>query len=374
MRIAYLSTFYPLRGGIAQFNGSLYRAFERNHEIKAFTFKRQYPNLLFPGKSQYVQESDQVDQIPSEEILDTINPLSYQKTARKIQQFQPDILLMKYWMSYFAPSLGWVAKKINKRANVISVLDNVIPHEKRFFDLPLTRFFLKQNSGFVTMSKSVEADLLKFLPKTRYIKKMHPIYNHFGTPLDKDKARQILGIPRDKKVLLFFGFIRDYKGLELLIKAFGKLSKEYHLIIAGESYGSFEKYQQLIDQSPNKENIHPYVEYIADHRVPHFFSAADLCVLPYKSATQSGITNISYHFNLPLLATDTGGLRETIQHKETGLIVDEPKEEDLIEGIKEFFQLNQDIDFIQHIENLKEELSWENFAQAIIDFSLQLQR
>ncbi|MFW5983478.1 MAG: glycosyltransferase [bacterium] len=372
MRIAYLSTFYPLRGGIAQFNSSLYRAFEHEHEIKAFTFKRQYPDLLFPGKSQYVQESDKVDPIPSEEILDTINPLSYQKTAKKIQEFQPDILLMKYWMSYFAPSLGWVAKKLKKQAKVISVMDNVIPHEKRFFDVPLTKFFLKQNSGFIIMSKSVENDLLYLYPNARYIRKMHPIYNHFGEPINKQEARKVFGIPKDKKVLLFFGFIRDYKGLDLLIEAFGNLSKDYHLIIAGESYGSFEKYKQLIDKSPNKENIHPYVEYIADYRVPYFFSAADVCILPYKSATQSGITNISYHFNLPLLATDTGSLRETIQHKQTGLIVDKPKEEELVKGIEEFFQLNEKIDFVKKIEILKKELSWESFAHAIINFARQL--
>lgn len=372
MRIAYLSTFYPLRGGIAQFNGSLYRAFEKEHEVKAFTFKRQYPGLLFPGKSQYVQDSDQVDEIPSEEVLDTINPLSYIKTAKRIKDFNPDLMVMKYWMSYFAPSLGWVAKKMRKKTKVISILDNVIPHEKRFFDKPLTRFFLKQNTGFVAMSESVEQDLLKLAPNANYIKKMHPIYDHFGAPLEKDEARKILGIPENKKVLLFFGFIRDYKGLDLLIKAFGKLGKDYHLLIAGESYGSFEKYQQLINHSPNQENIHPFVEYISDNRVPQFFSAADACVLPYKSATQSGITNISYHFNLPLIATDVGGLRETIKHEKTGFIVNEATEESINKGIESFFQLKKNIDFKKHIEEIKKELSWKSFADAIVSFSGQL--
>ena len=369
MRIAYLSTFYPFRGGIAQFNGLLYRELEKDHKVKAFTFKRQYPELLFPGKSQYVQDSDKVDALPSEEVLDTINPVSYFHTVRKIKEFSPDILLMKYWMSFFAPALGFVAQKIKKQAKVISILDNVIPHEKRFFDKPLTHYFLKQNSGFITMSQTVEDDLLQMLPDAKSIRKMHPLYDHFGEVLSREHARAKLGVPPGKKVLLFFGFIRDYKGLDILIQAFNKLGKDYYLLIAGESYGSFEKYRQLIDHSAHKENIGCYVEYISDERVPCFFSAADLCVLPYKSATQSGITNISYHFNLPVLATDVGGLRETIQHEKTGWIVEEPSVDALAKGITAFFQAKSRIHFKTHIEQLKKDLSWGSFARSLIAFA-----
>jgi len=372
MRIAYLSTFYPFRGGIAQFNGLLYNELEKNHKVKAFTFKRQYPDMLFPGKSQYVQDSDEVDAIPSDEVLDTINPLSYFKTVRKIKEFNPDLLLMKYWMSFFAPALGFVSQKVKKQAKVISILDNVIPHEKRFFDKPLTRYFLKQNSGFIAMSQTVEHDLLQLLPGAKSIRKMHPLYDHFGTMLSKEHARAKLGIPQGKKVLLFFGFIRDYKGLDLLLQAFNKLGKDYYLLIAGESYGSFEKYHQLIDESENKENIGCYVEYISNERVPYFFSAADLCVLPYKSATQSGITNVSFHFNIPVLATDVGGLRETIQHERTGWIVDEPSVDALVKGINAFFQYKDSINFEKHIGQLKQDLSWASFARALIEFAGQL--
>mgnify|MGYP000078864088 FL=1 len=372
MRIAYLSTFYPFRGGIAQFNASLYRALEKKHQVSAFNFSRQYPGLLFPGKTQYVQDSERVDAIPGEQVLDTINPLTYFTTARRIKKFDPDLLVMKYWMSYFAPSLGYVASQLKKRARVVTVLDNVIPHEKRFFDKPLTRYFLRQNTGFVTMSRSVEGDLLQFQPQANYIMKSHPLYDHFGAPVPRPRAREALGIPHDRKVLLFFGFIRDYKGLDILLRAFSMMEKDYHLVIAGEPYGSFEKYRQLIDNNRNRENIDPYIEYISNDRVPHFFSAADLCVLPYKSATQSGITNISYHFNLPVVATDVGGLRETIRDGETGLIVDRPEAEAVSAGIRRFFELREQVDFLQNIEGLKKDLSWDAFADALTEFAERL--
>ncbi len=371
MKIAYLSTFYPLRGGIAQFNASLYRALEQGHEVKAFTFKRQYPGLLFPGRSQYVGASDKADPIEAEEILDTINPFTYHGTYRAIKWFDPDLLVMKYWMSYFAPSLGYIAQRLKKRARVVTILDNVVPHEPRFFDKPLTRFFLNQNHGFVTMSHSVGKDLERLKPDARYIQRSHPLYDHFGTALPSGQAREKLGLPHQGKVLLFFGFIRPYKGLDLLIEAFGQLGGDYHLLIAGEPYGSFDKYQKLIDASPNKERIHLFVEYIDNERVPLFFSASDLCVLPYKSATQSGITNISFHFNLPVVATDVGGLRETVRDQETGLIVPEPSGEAIAEGIRQFFRMEPGR-FGQNIEQLKQELSWDAFARAMMDFAGKL--
>jgi len=369
MKIAFLSTFYPFRGGIAQFNASLYRALEKNHELKAFTFRRQYPEFLFPGKTQYVQEGDIADKIDSTEVLDTINPFSYQQTAIKIKQWQPDILIMKYWMSFFGPSLGWVARQMPETTKVITVLDNVIPHEKRFFDKSFTSFFLKQNDGFVAMSETVEKDLLYLLPNAKYIKHLHPIYDHFGKKTDKIEARKELKIPDNKKVLLFFGFIRDYKGLDILIDSFSKLNNEYHLIIAGEVYGSFEKYKDQIDKIPNKENISLFNDYIPDDKVPLFFSASDVCILPYKSATQSGITYISYHFDLPIIATDVGGLRETIQHENTGLIVEQATPDFLEKSILEFFDKKDTIPFKNNIARLKSELSWDHLAKSITDFA-----
>jgi glycosyltransferase involved in cell wall biosynthesis len=368
MKIAYLSTFYPFRGGIAQFNASLYREFEKQHDIKAFTFTRQYPDFLFPGKTQYVTNDERADAIPSIQKLDSINPFTYLSTAREIRKFAPDLLIMKYWMSFFGPSLGTVAKRMFPKTKVITILDNVIPHEKRFFDMPFTKYFLKQNDGFIAMSEAVKNDLLTLRPNANVLLKNHPLYNHFGDKLSKDAACDLLKIDKNKKTILFFGFIRDYKGLDLLIDAFSRLGEGYQLVIAGETYGSFDKYLEQINQLPNKDNIFVFNDYISDDRVPAFFSVADVCVLPYKSATQSGITSISYHFDLPLIATNTGGLKETILHNKTGLIIDEISAGAIAKAILDYFENTKQAGFQNEIQKMKADLSWENFASSILNF------
>ena len=372
MKIAYLSTFYPFRGGIAQFNASLYRAFEKTDAVKAFTFKRQYPDFLFPGETQMVTQMDNADKIPSERILDTMNPLSYYSSASKIQNFSPDILLMKYWMSYMAPSLGTIAKKLKRKSKVITILDNVIPHEKRFFDEAFTKYFLKQNHGFIVMSDAVKNDLLRFIPDAKYISHPHPLYNHFGEKVNAEAAKKKLNIPLGKNVILFFGFIRDYKGLDLLIDAMGKLNDEYMLVIAGEVYGLFDTYNRQIEKLNVKDKISLHIRYVSDEEVPLFFSAADVCVLPYKSATQSGITSIAYHFDLPLIATDTGGLKESILHNKTGLVVGFPDANLIVNAIENYFAQNFKSKFQEEIKLLKNKLSWDEFAKAIIKFSKSL--
>jgi glycosyltransferase involved in cell wall biosynthesis len=372
MKIAFLSTFYPFRGGIAQFNASLYRSFEKEHVVKAFTFTRQYPDFLFPGETQMVTEKDNADKIPSERVLDTMNPFTYSSAAGKIREFAPDIMMMKYWMSYMAPSLGTVAKKVKKTSKVITILDNVIPHEKRFFDESFTKYFLKQNHGFVVMSDSVKNDLLKLKPDARYIFHPHPLYDHFGQKVNSEEAKKKLNIPAGNKVILFFGFIRDYKGLDLLIDAMSKLNDEYVLVIAGEVYGSFDKYTEQIEKSGLKDKICLHVRYISDDEVPLFFSSADVCVLPYKSATQSGITSIAYHFDLPLIATDTGGLKESIDHNKSGLIVDSPDSNLIATAIETYFSQNLKPKFQSEIKLLKNKLSWERLSKAIIAFSKSL--
>ncbi len=369
MRIAYLSTFYPLRGGIAQFNAALYNELiAQGHEVKAFTFSRQYPEMLFPGKTQYVTQDDVADKIDSAELLDTINPFTYLSTAKAIREFQPDMLLMKYWMSFFGPSLGTVARRLDSNTKVVTVLDNVIPHEKRFFDDAFTNYFLKAHDGFVSMSQKVDNDLKSIIPSAKSQLLPHPLYDHFGAKLDQGEARKQLNIPQDKKVLLFFGFIRDYKGLDILIDSFAQLDSSYHLVIAGEVYGSFDKYHAQIDQHPLKEHISVFNDYIGDHEVPKFFSSADVCVLPYKSATQSGITSISYHFDLPLIATNVGGLKETIFHNETGLICEQPNAQDLTATIQEFFNAGNTQKFEEGIQKLKDEWSWKTFAKNLTSF------
>ena len=275
-------------------------------------------------------------------------------------------------MTFFGPSLGYVAKKLNKNVKRISVLDNVIPHEKRFFDGFCNRYFLNNNDGFVVMSDAVLKDLLSIKPNAKYIRVNHPVYNHFPAPIDQTLAQCNLKLDTSKKTLLFFGFIRDYKGLDLLIQAMDKLDDTYQLLIAGEVYGSFDKYQTLIDQSASKSRIALYNQYIGDHEVADYFSAADVCVLPYKSATQSGITSIANHYNLPIMATNVGGLKETIHHLKTGLIVDNPDVNSIASSIKTYFEGNYKAAFAGEIAKEKLENSWENFVNRIIEFSKEL--
>lgn len=372
MKIAFLSTFYPFRGGIAQFNALMYRTFEKNHSVKAVTFKRQYPNFLFPGETQYVTKDDHADEIPSLELLDSINPLTYIRTSKAIKKYQPDILITKYWMTFFGPSLGYVCKSLKNRAKRISILDNVIPHEKRFFDGFCNNYFLKNNDGFIVMSDAVLKDLLTIIPEAKYLRVNHPVYNHFPAKIERNEAQKALKLDASKKTLLFFGFIREYKGLDLLIQAMNHLDENYQLIIAGEVYGSFEKYQQLIDSSNFKNNIHLFNKYIGDDEVTTYFSAADVCILPYKSATQSGITSIANHYDLPIIATNVGGLKETIHHLKTGIIVEQPEIEHISNAITDYFINEYQKEFSAEIKKEKAENSWENFCEKIIEFSKTL--
>ena len=371
MRIAYLSTFYPFRGGIAQFNADLLEEFGRHHEVKAFTFTRQYPSFLFPGKTQYVTESDKAKKVDSQAILDTANPFSWRPAARKIAAWKPDLLVMKYWMSYLAPSLGTVARYLKRRGiPVITVLDNVIPHETKFFDKPFSRWFLRQNSGCVAMSEAVLKDMLSLTPDKPYILQPHPLYDHFGRKMDKREALQMLGLDPRKRTLLFFGLIRDYKGLDLLIDALPLLGEEYQLVIAGESYGSFEKYEAQIAASGCADRIKVFNRYIDDEEVPRFFSAADLCVLPYQSATQSGITAIALHFDVPVVATPVGGLAESIEKPGIGLMTSGISAEAIAKTVRVFYAANPDT-FIENIRQAKATMTWEVFAGKILDFYTQ---
>lgn len=369
MKIAILSPFYPYRGGISQFSTSVYDVLSRDNSVRAYNFKRQYPSLLFPGKTQYIDQNDIARQTDSDRILDTANPLSYRRTAQKIREFAPDLFVTRYWMPYFAPSLGYVARHLGKETKSIAILDNVIPHEKRFFDKSFTGCFLNSCDGFVTLCDAVRDDLLSLKKDARYIVSPHPLYDHYGEKIERSEAEKELAIGSGKKNILFFGLIRDYKGLDILLESFSHLDDSYQLIIAGEPYGSFEKYRKLIDSSPNRERIFTFLNFIPEKEVYKFFSAADVVVLPYRSATQSGISSVAYHFGTPMITTDVGGLKETIGDKGTGIIVDNVDSTDITDAIVEFFG-NPDIS-IELKENIrveKERLSWTNFCKDLLQF------
>lgn len=374
MRIALLSSFYPLRGGISQFNASLLEELGkcRNITPRAFSFSRQYPSLLFPGKTQYVTPEDEARPVEAEAVLDTVNPLSWIRTARLIRDWRPDLLVMKYWMSWFAPSLGWVARHAGCRSVV--VLDNVIPHEPHWFDRPLTRWFLKGCTGFVSMSESVQEDLLRLRPDAPHILLPHPLYSHFGERLPREEALRALGLDPARKTLLFFGLIRDYKGLDILLEAFGTLPEDYQLVVAGEPYGSFEKYQRLIDGLPcGKARIRVFPEYIRDSEVKKFFSGADLAVLPYRSATQSGIGAIACHFGVPLLVTDVGGLKESVEARGTGIVAASADALSVREQILRYFASPALQERCKAAtESERRRLGWDRFTASLLDFAATL--
>ena len=373
MKIAILSCFYPYRGGISQFNACLYGELSKEHIVKAFNFKRQYPEFLFPGKTQFVTADDEAVPVESESLLDTANPFSYGKTYRAIRDWKPDLLIVRYWMSYFAPSLGYITRKMKKHCKVISILDNVIPHEPHFFDAPLTKYFLKGSTGCMTLCEAVSKDLLDLKPDATFAVQQHPLYSHFGKKLSRETAEEKLGLKKGMKNILFFGLIRTYKGLDILLEAFGRLPEDYQLIIAGEPYGSFDKYQEIIDRLPNKERIHTSLKYIKDSEVTDYFSAADIAVLPYRSATQSGISSVAYHFEVPMIVTDVGGLKETIGDRGTGIVAPDGKPETIADEITRYFSdPSLKAGFIENIRLEKQRLSWKRFADGLLEFADRL--
>jgi len=370
LRIALLSCFYPFRGGISQFNASLYLELGKSHTVKAFNFTRQYPEFLFPGKTQYVTKDDDAVPIESDALLDTANPFTYGRTYRAIRDWEPDLVIISYWMSYFAPSLGYIARRLRKRCKVISILHNVVPHEPRFFDAPLTRYFLSGCTGNVTLCDEVAEDLKRLSPKALNITLFHPIYGHFGEKMPREEAEKALGLKPGMRNLLFFGLIRDYKGLDILLDAFGKLDSGYQLIVAGEPYGSFVKYRNIIDRSPAKDRIRLFTRYIKDSEVKVFFSASDLAVLPYRSATQSGISAIAYHFEVPMVVTDVGGLRQSIGDCGTGLVAPKADADCVVREIRTYFSdANLKTLCVNSIRAEKDRLSWRTFSKRLLEFS-----
>jgi len=372
MRIAILSPFYPYRGGIAQFSAMLYKGLKQEgHEVKAFNFKRLYPDFLFPGQTQYVDEKDQAIRIASCSVLDSINPLSYFKTVQEIKAYAPDVLIISYWMSFFVPGYAHIANRLKKECKVIVLVHNAIPHEKRFFDKPMASLLFKQTDGFIVMSDTVKHDLLSLKPDAPYLQTPHPLYTHFGDKLSREESCRQLNINPEKKNILFFGLIRDYKGLDLLIEAFSGLDNNYQLIIAGESYGSFDKYQQQINGLPDDLKVAVYNQYIPDSKIPVFFSAANVLVLPYRSATQSGVLSIAYHFDLPIIATPVGDFPQRITHAGTGIITSNISASSIQNGIEQFFSEDKEV-YYYNIQKEKEALSWETFTTKLLSFLKEL--
>lgn len=368
LRIAYLSVFYPFRGGIAQFNTELFKALEKKAIVKAFNFSTQYPDLLFPGKTQFVADSDVNPGIESERLLSSVNPLSFRKTVKEIKAFQPDVLITTFWMPFFGPSLGYVTKQLKGVCKNISILHNVIPHEGRKGDKALTKYYLKQQDGFGVLSDTVKNDLLSLKNDASYFQRAHPLYAQFGEGKDKAESKLKYGIDPGKKVLLFFGFVRKYKGLDLLIKAFKDLPSDVVILVTGECYGEYTEYESLIEsEGLNKEQLVQHIRYVPDEEVAQIFSASDLCVLPYRSATQSGIASIAKYYQLPMVVTPVGELPNELVNGKTGIVCDSTDPTDIAKGIT--IGLNCLEELGNNLKSEKEEHTWDRFADKLLDFS-----
>ena len=366
MRIAYLSCFYPYRGGIAQFNAHLLEALGEGNEVRAFNFTRQYPGFLFPGQTQYVTEQDKATPVASTRILDSANPFTWRRTGRAILRWKPDMVVFSYWNSYFVPSHAPVARMLRRYGvKTVTVVHNAIPHEPKFFDKPLARRFFRLNDVLVSMCDAVTADIRSLCPDARIVQRPHPVYDHFGQKQDKAEAQRQLGLDPALRTLLFFGLIRDYKGLDLLLDAMPLLGPGYQLVVAGESYGSFDKYQAQIDASGCAGRIHVFNRYVDDEQVPGFFSAADVCVLPYRSATQSGITAIALHFEVPVVATPVGGLAESVERPGIGRMTEEISPRGIAAAISDLYAEGLET-FVENIRTVKREMTWPAFAQEIL--------
>lgn len=378
LRISIIGPAHPLRGGLASFNERLARAFmEEGHTVNIYTFSLQYPGFLFPGTTQYSSE-------PAPQGLDirvcinSVKPLSWLRTGRTLKKEKPDIIIVRYWLPFMGPCLGTILRLAtgNGHSKVVCIADNIIPHEKRPGDTAFTRFFVKPVHAFITMSEKVLHDLKSFSDKpARYI--AHPLYDNFGEPVSQADARQSLGIAADDYVFLFFGFIRRYKGLDILLDAFSAMLQKtdeaqrskIKLLIAGEFYEDKTAYEQQIQSLHISNNLILRTEFIPDSAVRQYLCAADAVVQPYRQATQSGVTPLAYHFNIPMIVTNVGGLPAMVPEGKVGLIA-EPNTQDLSDKMIDMMHTGKN-HFLPFIAEEKKKYSWGALVQAITGLAFQ---
>lgn len=361
---------YPFRGGLASYNERLAQEFQnQGHRVEIETFTIQYPGILFPGKSQYV-DGKAPEHLKIKRTVNSINPLNWLRIGTRIRREKPDLLMVRYWLPFMAPALGTICRIVrkNKHTKVICLADNIVPHEKRPGDHLLTAYFMKSIDGMVAMSQSVLNDINRFNPKLPRALCPHPLFDNFGERIEQSKAKKLLHLELETSYLLFFGFIRDYKGLDILLKAFADqrlIERPVKLIIAGEFYTKPDPYLNLLADLNLSERVILHTDFIPNEKVNQYFSAVDLVVQPYKSATQSGVTQIGYHFEKAMLVTNVGGLSEIIPDQKIGYVV-EPNEEAIADAIFDFYQNKRQIVFEQNIKEEKKKFSWENMVDAFL--------
>lgn len=373
MRIIILGTAYPYRGGLASYNERLARQFiAEGHETEIITFTLQYPGFLFPGKTQYTN-GPPPKELKIVRLLNSVNPFSWIRTGFRIRNEKPDILLIKYWHPFMSPCFGTVARivKMNKTGNtrIICIFDNVIPHEKSTADKLLTKYFTRIIDGAVVMSRSVGEDLGQFRMNIPVLYNPHPLYDNYGSLIPREEALKKLKLSEEYSYLLFFGFIRAYKGLDLLLDAFADIrlrNKRLKLIVAGEFYESDIPYREQIRKYAIGNDIILYDRFINEDEVAEFFSAADLIVQPYRNATQSGVTQIAYHFGKPMLVTNVGGLSEIVTDGKCGYVV-KPDPGAIADAILDFVDNDRNTQFSEGVRKEREKFTWDKLIASITD-------
>ena len=377
-KIIIIGSAYPLRGGgIATFNERLAKEFiDEGFDTTIYTFSYQYPSFLFPGSTQYSSEAAP-DGIPIKIKINSVNPLNWISVGNEIKKIKPDIVIVRYWLPFMGPCLGTILRRIktNHFTKVICIADNILPHEKRAGDKAFTKYFVKPVDAFITMSEKVFADLKVFAKNKPAKLVSHPLYDNFGNIISKSEARKKLGINEEDKVILFFGFIRKYKGLDILLEAF-KILKEKQsvsnlkLLIAGEFYDDEKKYSSILNDSTIKDDLILRTHFISDSDVKYFLCAADCVIQPYRSATQSGVTPLAYHFEVPMIVTNVGGLPSMVPDKKVGLVA-EPTPGSIAEKIKEYFEKGEDY-FLPNLREEKKKYSWKKMVDAILNVARHL--
>lgn len=384
MKAVIVSTAYPMRGGIAQYTAILYRYLTAaSHKVKVFSFKRQYPEFLFPGKTQY-ETSEPAYRIPDEDNVvkvDSVNPFNWFFTALKIRKEKPDLLIYKYWIPFFAPCFFTIALfvKMFAKTKVLFICDNVLPHEKRFGDVFLTKLAFTTADYFLVQSKTVENDLKLLNKKNKpYVFTPHPLYNIFGEKVEKSVAKEFIRKEygsdiSNEKVLLFFGYVRKYKGLHYLLDALPGILKngKVKLLVAGEFYDDEKPYREKIESLGIKDDVLLISDFLPDDRIKYFFSAADAVVLPYLDATQSGIVQICYYYDKPVIATNVGGIGEVVIDGKTGILVEPNNTVQLTAAVNDFYNKNLEKEFSENIKTEKVKYTWEEYVKQLEKLTLK---
>lgn len=361
----------PLRGGIAAFNERLASEFiSLGYNITIYTFSLQYPGFLFPGKTQYSDDPPPKD-LDIRIRINSINPLNWLRVGKEIRNLNPDVVVVRYWLPFMAPCLGTILRRIkrNRHSRIVCIADNIIPHEKRPGDRLLTRYFIRPVDSFIVMSNVVLSQLSSFHAKKPVAVIPHPLYDHFGEIVPRNEARRFLKINPTDRILLFFGFIRRYKGLDILLNAIKILAQnpnndDLKLVIAGEFYENEKNYSPLLDDPDVAKHLILHTKFIPDNEVKYYLCAADCTVQPYRSATQSGVTPLSYHFEIPMIVTRVGALPDMTPDHRVGLVA-EPNAEDIAEKIVEYFARGKDF-FLPGLREEKKKYSWKRLVDGII--------